>query len=393
MPTTTTRRQRACRGGVTPIEETTTYLRWLANQGMSDVQIAERSGVTTATVGAVRRGIRRGPSNNQTVIMSTVTRDALMGVRLLPPDQRLGLVDVTAARRMLRALARAGWTQAAIATEIGAIRNTVTYWGSGRVRRLPYRDMVLVGRFFNQHVRQCGGSTGTVQYAVRCGWLPWYAWSPSTIGDPDYDPHSSVYSTLGRRQMRALAGMGWGAADVAGRYDALDPVLLEDVTRQAPLHPEEMVIPRWVDTAIDHAYRDLSGRFGPSRELMEQARTAGWATPMAWEGIDIRDVAQRPARLARKSEPVPAYSSASISLAVAGMASRQDLNAVERVFVIRLLASRGMTWEDIARHLRWPGQKPADAIYHIVWRTPRVVLPAELEAQLPPLDAVTPVAA
>ncbi|MFC4128951.1 hypothetical protein [Nocardia rhizosphaerae] len=98
---------------------------------------------------------------------------------------------------------------------------------------------------------------------------------------PTCPEHDTRYvPALGaRRRIQALLVLGWTYTDIG----AVAGIAVEQVSRTARgTRTEGQTWQR-----IDLAYETLSGKRGPSSIGAKKATNRGYASPMAWEGIDI----------------------------------------------------------------------------------------------------------
>ena len=145
-----------------------------------------------------------------------------------------------------------GWTAAAIMSATGLPKGTITAVLSelGRGKRR---------RFF----------PGTAAAIVEHG-------TPT---------EGSVGSTGAVRRVRALLRYGYSRKAVAGAAG----MTVETVNRVARGGRPRLDV--GAATAVDGAFRALSGRPGRDWRTAEKASKAGWAPPYAWDGLDIDDPA------------------------------------------------------------------------------------------------------
>lgn len=106
--------------------------------------------------------------------------------------------------------------------------------------------------------------------------------------------HLMVDALGTQRRIRALQRLGWSSTAIGRAADAswvspsssIKRVLDTDRIRQGTAQ------------AIDRAYRALSTRPGPNRQLQRRAIREGWAPPAAWDDID--DPNDRPQGMTNK---------------------------------------------------------------------------------------------
>lgn len=106
---------------------------------------------------------------------------------------------------------------------------------------------------------------------------------------------------------------------------------------------------------IDRAYRELSMTPGTSGHTRNRARRAGYAPPLAWEGVDIDDPDAQP-NLGDTHDRQDGYDPLTVALAIDGRLTYDQI-AVHRPDLIETVRRLAQTLTDIeiAHHLRWPG--------------------------------------
>lgn len=155
-----------------------------------------------------------------------------------------------------------------------------------------------------------------------------------------------VDATGTHRRIQALWALGHNSATIGATIG------LSEHHVQRIVHAREFVTyATW--HLIDRAYRELSMVPGTADRTRSRARRAGYAPPLAWEGVDIDDPQAQPA-----TEPATTqdgYDPITVGLAVDGRLTYEQLNAhrPDLIETVRRLAQR-MTDIEIAHHLRWP---------------------------------------
>jgi hypothetical protein len=84
------------------------------------------------------------------------------------------------------------------------------------------------------------------------------------------------------RRMRALAAIGWAPAELAPNFGSREQVLQIRAGRTA-------MVTVLTASRVAAVYDRLSGTPGSSVRARNAARRAGWAPPLAWDGVDIDD--------------------------------------------------------------------------------------------------------
>lgn len=106
----------------------------------------------------------------------------------------------------------------------------------------------------------------------------------------DHRPHPNQLTVLAigaLRRVRALNAIGWPTDEIATRlgYTSRAAVNLA-ITKRT------MTYALWA--RIRDVYDELSGTPGPSPRSAARARTAKWAPPLAWAGLDIDNPRAQP---------------------------------------------------------------------------------------------------
>lgn len=99
------------------------------------------------------------------------------------------LIDGSGTRRRVRALARMGWSFAALGERLGVSNDQVGKWAAGDLVR---RDTAArVSALYDRLWDQPGGSVRARNLASAKGWPPPMAWDDASIDDPAASPAST----------------------------------------------------------------------------------------------------------------------------------------------------------------------------------------------------------
>lgn len=87
-----------------------------------------------------------------------------------------------------------------------------------------------------------------------------------------------------RRRIRALMRIGW-SAELIAQHAGVGKSWIQSLSGRATLK----LVHRATRDRIARVYDELSGRPGPSREVVKHAIRLGYVSPLAWEYLDIDD--------------------------------------------------------------------------------------------------------
>lgn len=157
-----------------PAERAAQHVAELRAAGMGKREIARAAGVRFETVRAIatrRLGVR------------PETERKLLAVQL-----NTYLRPATGPQRRVRALARIGWTRAAIAVAAGLTEHTVGDVAAGAVLSVTRQTETAVRRAYDALSMTPGPSVHNRSRAASKGWAPPLAWDDDTIDDPEAMP-------------------------------------------------------------------------------------------------------------------------------------------------------------------------------------------------------------
>lgn len=323
--------------GFVPAGPAREHIETLRAAGMSLHDIGRRSGLRESHISAILWEKRR---------LSPATAKAVLGVTLIPAHRRGGVVDATATRRMLQALALQNWSCAAIGAATGEYHASLSRIRNGRTRVSP-GIAATVADFYAGHIHIPGPSRA-VRCADRASFLPARMWSEANIGDPGFDPLAPLAQPCGvRRRLQALARDGRGPALVAARIGE---------------HPQTVAgwmvgttVPGYALHLVTAAYEELAvadGTIGGDLEARALALRSGWASCLAWEGLDIDDPGVKP-ELDAKAPPRDEINSDRVYGALHGIVPKDELTTAERRQVVTTLHARGRSDREIGTLLNW----------------------------------------
>jgi predicted transcriptional regulator len=157
----------------------------MMNVGMTASAIADAAGVSENTVSNWLAKLRSG---------RTFTLGALACSRLINAKiPETGKVGTTGPRRMLRALARIGWSCEELTRRVNANGRTIgehTLWSirSGRTERVRAWVANEITALYRELQMTPGGSEQTVRLAIANDWASPLAWDDDAIDDPAARP-------------------------------------------------------------------------------------------------------------------------------------------------------------------------------------------------------------
>lgn len=150
------------------------------------------------------------------------------------------------------------------------------------------------------------------------------------------------------RRLRALQAIGWPRRDLSRRAgytsDALTGIL----------NGRRTTIRRITHDIVNDLYDELSMTPGPSQRTRAIALDAGWAPPLAWEGLDIDDPATIP-DLGNHDDVDTDIDQVVIERILAGDPTpARTATPTERHLVVTAWPNRtGRTYKDLARLTGW----------------------------------------
>ena len=161
-----------------------------------------------------------------------------------------------------------------------------------------------------------------------------------------------VDATGTHRRIRALWALGHNSATIGATIG------LSEHHVQRIVHAREFVTyATW--HLIDRAYRELSMIPGTADRTRSRAQRAGYAPPLAWEGVDIDDPQAQPAETPEAEQD--GYDPVTVAFAVEGRLTYEQIKAhrPDLIETVRRLA-RTLGDHEISRHLHWPGADSGD---------------------------------
>lgn len=147
-----------------------------------------------------------------------------------------------------------------------------------------------------------------------------------------------------RRRLRALMRVGWSAA-LIGEHVGVGASMIQGLTSRSTIK----VINRRTHERILAVYEELSGRIGPSREAVKHATRLGYASPLAWEYVDMDDPAASPVGIHDDHRSRRAVDEVAIVRRMAGDRTVKT-HGEESAEVVRRLLAAGYSHRWIAEH-------------------------------------------
>lgn len=202
--TETRRRQHAYgtwTGNYTDAAPIADHVRALRAAGLSNSTIAERTGLSTATI----QRTTKQKSCHQT------TADTILSIpiptNIVREAPRGRMIDATGTQRRIKALVTIGYTYRALGEHLGIRHSSI--WRileESKVQAKTARNVIDV---YNRLSMTPGSSQRAINHAARRGWAPPLAWDDDTIDNPDAAPDAD---TTSRR----------GNSDISERLDELE---------------------------------------------------------------------------------------------------------------------------------------------------------------------------
>jgi len=161
-------------------------------------------------------------------------------------------------------------------------------------------------------------------------------------------PGRKVDATGATRRLRALVVDGHTLTDLANGREGVRK------TYQAIANGQRATCSYRVHEMIANLYRDRAGTPGGSELASLRGKRAGWHGSDAWDETTIDDPAAAPFGHLPAGA---AYDETNVCHAVAGYMTHGQLAAhrPDLIETVRRLAAQGMSDQDIAVWLRWPG--------------------------------------
>jgi hypothetical protein len=188
------------------VQPTIEHLRKLRDFGMSQQSIAQLSGVPYQTLGGL---LWESHCQWRSSILST-TEAAILAVTFnvadLPPGAKVTAIGVT---RRIRALARIGWTNGYVASQVGMTTANLNYL-TGQ-KRVTVETYLRIAGVYKRLARIEGPSVRAQVLAARKGWPSPGAWDDD-IDDPTAQPHGTEHidgpaPIVGRPPTRKIADL------------------------------------------------------------------------------------------------------------------------------------------------------------------------------------------
>ena len=199
----------------TPSDQAWVVFDEMRCRGWSPTAIASATGVPARCVHSIFTELRAG---HRRVFGPTI---AQLIVSHGQPTR--GLISAVGSTRRVRALARLGWTNTAIAEAAGLALMTVSVVRSGNHPTTSPRTASGVDKAYRLLSGTPGPSTATRDAAERAGWAPPLAWDDDTIDDPEATPEGVREATRpGSRRNRKTVQRAEDAAVLAGQGETLD---------------------------------------------------------------------------------------------------------------------------------------------------------------------------
>lgn len=319
------------------------HLNALEAAGMLLTDVARRTGLDCDSIYDIRRGRRKR--------VRVETSEAILALpiparpRHLIPAADGSLrrrVDSIAAHRRVRALAADGFGIRAQAAMMGYSEGTVYDWFAHPTITVEADDAVA------ELTRRLAGQPGPSRIAAGVarskGWLGRRYWSEATIADRKYDPLRVIESHGLCRRLQALAFLAHGPAEIGALVDeAPETILKWTLGAPAPAYANQLVIP---------VYERLSFAQGSDREAADLAAHHEWASPLAWDDIDMDRALSRP-RVQVTGGKTSLVLTSTIFDAIDGKIPAEELLHDEKVQVVRSLHRRGWSDRRIGAWLRW----------------------------------------
>ncbi len=325
------------------------------------LDLLERRGMINADMAAATKGavsfdaVRELRAGRRTQVFGRTYR-ALMSIPIpdrpdvmFVPDAAGSLVrsvDGTGTRRRLHAARLNGWPIHVQAARLGWPKGTVRNWA--HADSVPLDGADAVAMLYPALMREHGGNTHTASLARTEGRVPGRFFSEANIDDPRYDPFVMVEKPWGlRRRLRGMAWLGHGPEEIAAEID--EPASLIRVWMlggPAPAYANYVVTP---------VYERLSFTQGDNTEAADLARHMGWASPLAWDDIDMDKASSQP-RVNLPSNGSGRTShvlTSTVFDALDGKIPAADLLHAEKATVVWTLHRRGWSDRRIGAWLRW----------------------------------------
>lgn len=305
------------------------HLNHLVARGMTIAQIAEKAGISRTTVTAMNGG---QPCWEFAV-------DAVLGVKLVPIEQRLGRIPATGTSRRTQMLLHPGGPYAtphALSTALRIRPSTIAALAAGTATTVQVEHACIIAKAFAHHA-----AAGQIPQA--------YLWRDLSIDNPASDPHKRLDSPIGvRRRLRAMVRDGWGTTQLADLME----LPADDVTAWTFT---ERPIPTYAAGAVERLFDRID--VGANDIARARATQLGWAPALAWDGQNINDPNSRP-KLRASTVSADAFDVDRFNAALDGSLPKHELTQREKIEVVTSLARRGLTDAEIGEHLAWSDTSP-----------------------------------
>lgn len=226
-------------------------------------------------------------------------------------------------------------------------------------QRLGFRSPMVRATKVRNHIRQLNALGVSINDVARAAGVPERTvasiasggvqsmhreWWVDQILSVDHRPHPSQRRALtigARRRVQALGFIGYPQHMIETEIGVNRAVLAAFFRHQV------MPYGRW--KAIADVYEAWSGTPGPSDFSRRVARSKGWASPLAWEDLDIDDPHATPDLIGDRTAPV-ATDMVAVRKALAGY--RIHLTVKEKQEAVRLARAWGWSCDEYADVMR-----------------------------------------
>lgn len=174
---------------LTPAAPIAAHIHALRAAGLSNSTIAERTGLSTATI---QRSTKQKSCHQ-------ATADAILAIHI-PTDivrEAAGgrMIDATGTQRRIQALVATGYTYRALGEHLGIRHSSV--WRILEETQVQAKTARNVLDVYNRLSMTPGGSQRAISRATRRGWAPPLAWDDDTIDNPDATPDTGTTTRRG----------------------------------------------------------------------------------------------------------------------------------------------------------------------------------------------------
>lgn len=254
-------------------------------------------------------------------------------------------VDATGTKRRIRCAQNEGHNLSDQAARLGWNEKTLRNWL--RADNVSVDAADAMATLYPQLIAQPGNCSQARTVTRRYPWARARYFSETNIDDPTYDPFRMIRRLYGmQRRLRAMAYIGQGPEQVATRID--EPA--ETVRGWTLGHPA----PAYALHLVAEDYERWCSTLAPDQEAADLAREMGWASPMAWDDVNIDSPTAQPRRGVPTGTPASSLVLYTMVLnALDGKATRADLMSAELEQVVTILHRRRWSDRRIAVWLRW----------------------------------------